>query len=203
VVTGKAAHTSVAREGINAIDAMAEVVFALRRVDAALAGRPGGARENGSLTVTLISGGAGINVVPERCEIQYDRRIVPGQRGQDALAEIDGALDAVRQMRPGVGIEREEPWLLGDSLDTDPASPIAAVAAEACRAVGIKPELQQVPYGSDASKFGEAGIPALVFGPGDIAYAHAVGEYMPIADLRQAVAFYREVALAFSRVCGA
>jgi acetylornithine deacetylase len=203
VVTGKAAHTSVAREGVNAIDAMAEAVLALRQVDAALAGRPGGARANGSLTVTLISGGAGINVVPERCEIQYDRRIVPGQRGEDALAEIDAALDTVRRERPDVRIEREEPWLLGDSLGTDPASPIAAMAAEACRAVGIEPDLQQVPYGSDASKFEAGGIPALVFGPGDIANAHAVGEYVPIDDLRQAVAFYREVALAFGRDRGA
>jgi acetylornithine deacetylase len=92
---------------------------------------------------------------------------------------------------------------LGDSLDTDPSSPIAAVAAEACRAVGIEPDLQQVPYGSDASKFEAGGIPALVFGPGDIAHAHAVGEYVPIDDLRQAVAFYRNVALAFGRGRGA
>lgn len=198
-VVGRAAHTSVAEEGVNAIDGMAGVILALRAINHDLATRPGGPAANGSLTVSLISGGTGINVVPERCVVSYDRRIVPGQASGHALAEIDAALDAVRAARPGLRIDRHMPWLEGDTLSTPLESEIVRAASAACDALGIDGTPQWVPYGSDASKFQEGGVPAVVFGPGSIAHAHAIDESVPIADLVMAVAFYREVALRFGQ----
>jgi acetylornithine deacetylase len=196
-VTGKAAHTSVASEGINAIDAMAEVILALRAVNAALTNAPGGQPATGSLTVSLIEGGSGINVVPETCVIQYDRRVVPGLTATHALAEIDAALETVRQARPEVRIARHEPWLVGDALSTAPDTTIVQAAMAAGQALGLDPEPAFVPYGSDASKFAAGGIPAVVFGPGSIAYAHSATEHVPVSDLVRAAAFYRELALSF------
>jgi len=196
-VIGRAAHTSVAGEGINAIDGMAEVILAFRVVDRNLAMRPGGAAQNGSLTVSLISGGAGINIVPERCLINYDRRTVPGQTSGQALAEIDAALDGVRAAHPAYTIERREPWLVGNSLATAPDNDIVRIASAASAALGLDPTPIRVPYGSDASKFQDGGIPTIVFGPGSIANAHAVDESVPIEDLLAAAAFYREVVLRF------
>jgi len=151
------------------------------------------------MTVSLISGGTGINVVPERCVVSYDRRIVPGQTSQHALAEIDAALDGVRASRTDIGIERHAPWLEGDTLSTPPESEIVAAASAACGALGLSGTPEWVPYGSDASKFQEGGVPAVVFGPGSIAQAHAIGEYVPVTDLVTATAFYREVAVRFGR----
>ncbi|MDQ3655107.1 MAG: M20/M25/M40 family metallo-hydrolase, partial [Chloroflexota bacterium] len=196
-VVGRSAHTSVAGEGINAIDGMADVIVALRAVNFELVNRPGGPAANGSLTVSLISGGTGINVVPERCVASYDRRIVPGQTSRHALAEIDAALDGVRASRIDIGIERHAPWLEGDTLSTSPESEIVAAASAACGALGRPGTPEWVPYGSDASKFQEGGVPAVVFGPGSIAQAHALDEYVPVSDLVTATAFYREVALVF------
>lgn len=198
-VIGRSAHTSVAEEGVNAIDGMADVILALRAVNRELVNRPGGPAANGSLTVSLISGGTGINVVPERCVVSYDRRIVPGQTARNALDEIDAALDDVRGSRPDIGIERHAPWLEGDTLSTPPESAIVAVASAACAALGIHGTPEWVPYGSDASKFQEGGVPAIVFGPGSIEHAHAIDESVPIEDLITAAAFYREVALRFGR----
>lgn len=196
-VTGRAAHTSVASEGINAIDAMVEVIVALRQVNVALAHADGGPVANGSLTVSLIQGGTGINIVPEMCEIQYDRRVTPGRTADDALREIDDALEAVRALRPDVKIVRHEPWLVGDSLSTVGSPAILRVAREASAALGLPVEPVFVPYGSDASRFAAAGIPTLVFGPGSIAHAHSATEFVPVSDLLHAAAFYREVALRF------
>lgn len=196
-VIGRAAHTSVAGEGINAIDGMAEVILALRAIDRELATKPGGAADNGSLTVSLISGGAGINIVPERCLINYDRRTVPGQTSAQALAEVDAALERVRAAHPKYTVERQEPWLVGDSLGTAPESDIVRIASAASGALGLDATPIRVPYGSDASKFQEGGIPTIVFGPGSIANAHAIDESVPVADLIVATAFYREVALRF------
>ncbi len=196
-VIGKAAHTSVAAEGINAIDGMAEVILALRKINRDLAMKWGGPAEHGSLTVSLVSGGAGINIVPARCVIDYDRRTVPGKPSAQALAEIDGALDGVRAARPDLRIERRKPWFVGDSLDTATESEIVRIAGAASAALGLDAMPIRVPYGSDASKFQEGGIPTIVFGPGSIAKAHAVDESVPVDDLVAAVAFYREVALRF------
>jgi acetylornithine deacetylase len=202
-VIGRAAHTSVAGEGINAIDGMAEVILALRALDRELATEPGGPADNGSLTVSLITGGAGINIVPERSVINYDRRTVPGQLSGQALAEIDAALDAVCAAHPEYRIERREPWLVGNSLATSPESDIVRIASSASAALGLDATPIRVPYGSDASKFQEGGIPAIVFGPGSIANAHAVDEFVPVEDLIAAAAFYREVALRFgASACG-
>ncbi len=198
-VVGRSAHTSVAGEGINAIDGMADVVVAIRAVNHDLSECPGGPAANGSLTVSLIFGGTGINVVPERCVVSYDRRIVPGQTSRQALAEIDAALDGVRASRIDIGIERHAPWLEGDTLSTPPESEIVAAASAACGALGLSGTPEWVPYGSDASKFQEGGVPAVVFGPGSIAQAHAIGEYVPVTDLVTATAFYREVAVRFGR----
>jgi len=196
-VTGKAAHTSVANEGINAIDAMAEVIVALREVNLSLTKAPGGPAANGSLTVSLIEGGSGINIVPETCVVQYDRRVTPGQTSAATLTEIDSALDTVRAARPEVTITRHEPWLVGDALSTVGNPAILTAARAASAALGLPDEPVLVPYGSDASKFAAVGIPTLVFGPGSIAHAHSAAEFVPLSDLIQAAAFYREVALRF------
>ncbi|HEU0165117.1 MAG TPA: M20/M25/M40 family metallo-hydrolase [Thermomicrobiales bacterium] len=197
-VSGRAAHTSVAHEGINAIDGMAEVVLALRGLNADLASRPGGATANGSFTVSIIAGGTGINIVPEQCVIHYDRRTVPGDQAENVLAGIDATLDAVRTQRPDLTIVRHDPSLIDDALDTSPAEAIVVVASEANDALGLDPAPTTVPYGSDGSKLSViGGIPTVVYGPGDIAQAHGADEYVELSELTAAAAFYREVAMRF------
>ena len=198
-VIGKAAHTSVASEGVNAITGMATVVLLLASVNGDLANAPGGPAANGSLTVSLIEGGSGINVVPERCTVNYDRRVTPGQTEAEALAQIDAVLDRVRDQRPDLSVERPAPWFTGDSLNTPASEPVVVLAEEVNAALGQPGEAIWVPYGSDASKFADAGISSIVYGPGSIDQAHSVGEYVPVAELTAAVAFYRDLALRFGR----
>lgn len=201
-VIGRAAHTSVADEGVNAITGMADVVLALRDLHQRLVSAPGGVQANGSMTVSLIDGGTGINIVPARCTIGYDRRIVPGQTVPEALAEIDRTLDALRASHPDLGIERQVPSLTDDALNTPTDSAIVLAASKANRELGLDPVPAAVPYGSDATKLSASphvagGIPTIVYGPGSIAQAHGADEYVEIAQVEAAAAFYRGVALAF------
>jgi acetylornithine deacetylase len=50
-----------------------------------------------------------------------------------------------------------------------------------------------VPYGTDASKLAEAGLTSIVLGPGDIAQAHTVDEWIDVAELERAVEVYVEL----------
>jgi acetylornithine deacetylase len=196
VVTGRGAHTSVAEEGINAIDGMADVIVALRAVSAAL---PGGLTQ-GSFTVSLIEGGTGINIVPATCTIQYDRRIVPGESAELVASEIERALDRVRATRADVRVERPEPAHVVPPLDTPADAAIVLAASAAAATIEQNPAPTLVPYGSDACRLSSiGGIPSIVYGPGSIANAHSIDEYVSLDELDIATRFYEEAALAFGR----
>lgn len=196
VVTGKAAHTSIAHEGINAIDAMADVIAQLRMVSASLQSIPSG----GSLTISLIRGGTGVNIVPEECVIGYDRRTVPGETTEKVLAEIDSTLDEARRLRPDVSIARAVPFLNSAPLDTALDADIVLAAQSAASEIGLDPTPGVVPYGSDASRLqGGAGIDCIVFGPGSIDHAHGADEFVPLAEVIASTEFYTKLALAFGR----
>ena len=51
-------------------------------------------------------------------------------------------------------------------------------------------QLIGVAYGTHASRISAAGVPSVVFGPGDIAQAHTVNEWIDIGQLRQAAEVY-------------
>ena len=89
VTTGRAAHGALPWEGANAIEAMARVIVALKdELGPKLTARTHPYFQPSSASVNLISGGVKHNVVPDRCEIFVDRRIVPGEDPETALTEM-------------------------------------------------------------------------------------------------------------------
>ena len=75
---------------------------------------------------------------------------------------------------------------------------MAQTAGSVLRQMGLPDELVGVPYGSDASKLSRQGIPSLVFGPGSIDQAHAAVEFVDLAEVERAFAFYRDFILRFT-----
>ena len=99
----RAAHGSQPHRGVNAITSMAR--FLLRLSDALpdlehpLVGRP-------TVNAALIAGGSAPNVVPDRCEVDIDRRTVPGESDPDAVRTPFLALvESMRAEHPEVEIE--------------------------------------------------------------------------------------------------
>ncbi|HYH12303.1 MAG TPA: M20/M25/M40 family metallo-hydrolase, partial [Thermomicrobiales bacterium] len=198
-VVGKAAHSSEPHRGASAIDAMADVLVALRTLPQRIQLQSHPLLGSPTFSVGLIEGGAGVNVVPETCTITYDRRTLPRERTTHVLEELDTVLDEVRGRRQDVRIERPEPRLADEGLDTPVDTPFVRAASDACRAAGADGTPVGVPYGTDASKLQDRrGIPAVVFGPGSIAQAHGAGEYVPIDHLHRAVEVYEGIALRYS-----
>lgn len=196
---GKAAHTSVPHEGDNAIYQMAEVLRVMKkdvesglaRLDHALVGPP-------TVVVATIRGGTQVNIVPERCAIEVDRRVIPGE---DAREVLDGMLDILRERLQNSGVEVDvEELLLDWALDTSPESAVVRRAQQVASGLGLDDSLHGVAYGSDASKLQQlGGVPSIVFGPGSIAQAHSKEEWVPVEHVERAAEFYVGMARGFGR----
>jgi len=191
---GVACHSSTPHLGSNAIYRMAEVVSALAEHAGDLAGSaPHPKLGAPTMSVGRIFGGQSVNIVPDFCEIEIDRRLVPGE-GPDA------AVDRVRRFvasRCGLdGVTFVEPWGRMPALETPIGPWLEPFAAAVAEATGRSPELVGVPYGTDAGPLGEVGIPAVVFGPGDIAQAHTKDEWVDLEQVALAAEAYYRIALA-------
>lgn len=191
---GRSSHSSQPWNGENAIDTMAEVVVHIRdhlaprlaELEHPLVGPP-------SLCTTLISGGTGVNIVPQTCTIYVDRRTVPGEVPEDVWRDYKTTLEA---LRPGK-IQLPEPDLLDFPLETDPRVDVVQRLSASLASVGVTPEVVGVTYGTDASKIARAGIPAVVFGPGSIRDAHRPDESIDLAEVQIAVEAITQLAKLF------
>jgi succinyl-diaminopimelate desuccinylase len=171
-LTGVRAHSARSWLGTNAIHAAAPVLARL----AAYQAREvvvDGLRYREGLNAVAISGGVAGNVVPDECLVTVNHRYAPDRSAEDAasyvkdvFAEFDvTVVDSAPAARPG--------------LD----SPIAA---EFAAAVGGEPRAKL--GWTDVARFGELGIPALNFGPGDPNLAHKPEEHVSMAAVREAEA---------------
>jgi acetylornithine deacetylase len=197
---GVAAHSSKPELGTSAIEHMAEVVLAVRDLQRELEKRPHPLAGHPTLNVGLISGGVAVNIVPERCTIELERRIVPGEDWDTVLAEVDQTLGQLKSRNPRIRIEREDPLLTTPALATPYDAPVVLAVQQACREVEVNDSLSGVPFGSDASKLWHyGGVPSVVLGPGSIDQAHTCDEYVPVDQLSLATEIYVKTALAWPR----
>lgn len=184
VTRGRACHSSEPTLGVSAIYRMAKVVSALEEFAAELPTlHPAHPLCGGStLSVGRIQGGQSVNIVPDYCEIEIDRRVIPGE---DPLGVMDELRDYLRT-KVDFDFEMLPPWIvglpLGDDENGDLADRLLKVIASQ---VGLRKKVG-VPYGTHASRFAAAGVPSVVFGPGSIRQAHTKDEWLPITELRQA-----------------
>jgi acetylornithine deacetylase ArgE len=189
---GKAAHSSKPHLGVNAISHMAKVISALDREAEALAKKTHPLLGPGTLNVGVVHGGVQVNFVPDTCEIEIDRRLLPGETPEAVLAHHDAILNELRAQYPSLQAETDAPMLADPALETNADEQVAQVAKEVLTDLGLNWELAGVPYGSDASKLSRHGIPSIIFGPGSIDRAHAAVEYVECDQVLSAVSFYRE-----------
>jgi acetylornithine deacetylase len=185
---GQACHSSSPEKGINAIYRMGRLLGPIERYAEHLRtskadpylGPP-------TLSVGRIEGGASVNTVPDRCRIEIDRRLIPGEDPQNAMRQIvDFLKDREKIDFP---FECSEPWIAMLPLNWQGpkgAAELKSRLGAAIDQVRGSHELVAVPYGTDASPLAASGIPAVVFGPGDIAQAHTRDEWVSLDEVQQA-----------------
>ena len=176
---GRAAHGSTPQLGRNAVLAMARIVTWLETDYAAeLRGR----RRHpllGTATVNVgkISGGTQPNIVPDQCAIAVDRRLLPGETASGVRREIAAGLRA-KGWTAAITLAKLAP---APALETDPAQPLVR---RFLQCAGQRKTLG-VNYFCDAAVLAAAGIPGVVFGPGNIAQAHTADEWISLAELER------------------
>jgi acetylornithine deacetylase len=180
---------------------MVEVINKLREeIESALSTKAHPMAGPPTMMVGVIKGGLQVNVVPDSCCIDIDRRVVPGEDADDLLAEVDALLRQVGDENPDFHIERKEPYIVDPPLDTSPDSEIARAALKSCDNILGGGELGAVDYGSDASKLNTvADVPAIVLGPGSIDQAHSADEWVPIDELVSCSELYAEICRTFGK----
>ena len=183
---GRAAHSSQPHLGDNAVYKMSRVLAALESYAKTVAPTLPDHKLCGKCTLSVgtIRGGISINTVPDLCTIELDRRVLPGEQGQDAWAHV---VEYVKRY-PGIDFpeEHEPSFLMGPSLADDNNGALADGLAAAGRRLLGKCDKVGVPYGTDAGRISSAGVPSVVFGPGSIDQAHTCDEWLSIAELTKA-----------------
>jgi acetylornithine deacetylase len=199
-VVGRAAHSSEPWRGADAIAAATDLLAHLRtELKPRLAARRHPLVGSPTLVCSMIEGGQGPNTIAERCLLTFDRRTLPGESGMDGWLQAKQVADAfAAQLPEGVQIIVHPPFIDSLSMAIDNADdPIIQAARTVCRQYGIDDTPIGVAYGSDATKMTDVGVPTIVFGPGSIAQAHAVDEFVTVADVTRAARMIEDIARHF------
>jgi len=197
---GRGAHGSRYDVGIDAIRHAGLVLAELDALDAGpLVRRTHPLLGHASLHAALISGGQGMSTYPDRCELKIERRTIPGETPSGVMAEIEAACARVRERRPELRVDLA---LLLAQSPSDVASDAAVVRAlrDTLDHQAIPVRVEGMSAWTDCAILNDAGIPAICFGPGDIALAHGPEEYVEIEQIRQATAVLERMARTW---CGA
>jgi len=185
---GVAAHSSEPEKGKNAIYFMSDVIEAIKKKliplckekSHPLVGSP-------SLSVNIIQGGTQINIVPDRCFIEIDRRMIPGENDEDILREVDKLLDELKRKDTSLEVEREAPFLTSPPMQISESEEVVRALFKCVKNITeTEHKIRGGRFDSDAGKFVARGIPTPVFGPGDIAQAHSENEWVKISEVVQA-----------------
>ncbi len=178
IASGKAAHGARPKLGRNAIHSLAQCIDVIETDYAALLRK----RRHpvlGSATINTgtIRGGTQPNIVPDHCEANLDRRTLPGETFAKIRLELLGVL-AKHSLK---AILIDVKGYICPALETDPGLPWVRDFMRAAR--------QKKPLGADyycdAANLTGAGIPTVVWGPGDIAQAHTANEWITIEQLNR------------------
>lgn len=178
---GKAAHGARPECGKNAVHEMARVVDFLETDYAAqLRRRTHPLLLHATISVGTISGGTQANVVPDKCFITADRRTLPGETESSVQRELQRLLKAKR-LTASIDKSKSTSCL---SLNTDFKLPLVQQFG---RILGQTNSVG-VDYFCDAAVLSKAGIPSVVFGPGNIAQAHTSDEWISCRSLERGTA---------------
>ncbi len=198
-VRGRSCHSSLAPQGVNAVDYAARLAVRMQDIAARLAAT-GGRDTDYDITHSTahtgtIHGGTALNIVPDLCTLDCEFRVLPHEDADALVQELrDYARNELEPMMqriaPEAGIEIDL-YAQFPGLETAPDAEIVTLAK---RMVGSNAH-SKVAFGTEGGRFAEAlGVPTIICGPGAIAQAHKPDEYIDPSQLAACDDFLRQIA---------
>ena len=195
---GRAAHGSLPDIGVDAIAKMGRVLVGVEALDRRLRARPTHALlRSGSAHASLVEGGQEYSSYPARCVVQAERRTIPGETPELAVAEIQALLDEAAEGDPDF-TGRVRSLASRDPFEIDEEADVVTVLRRCAASVtGAEPDVVGVSFWADSALLASAGIPTVVFGPrgGGL---HTEVEWVDVASLEECVEIYMAAA---SEIC--
>ena len=199
-VKGRSCHGSMPHLGDNAVYKIAPAITAIEKLNERLG--EDSFLGKGTCAISWIGCQTpSLCAVPGEAEFHIDRRLTQGDSRESALAEIRTALSEAGVEAEVFTLTYREPawtglvypmekyfptWVLAED------HPALAFGTAAYRTVtGREPEITRWNFSTNGvTIMGIHGIPCLGFGPGQETLAHTANEWVPVADLLTACAFY-------------
>jgi acetylornithine deacetylase len=173
--------------GVSAIMEGARLIGWINDKNAEIQARPISAAAAGfhppftTLHVGMIEGGTAHNITAGDCRFAVEMRVVPGEDIEGLAAEFEAEaarLDAaLKAVRPEAAVTLTRFFAVpGLKPEVNGAADALVRRLTGANAAGV------VSYGTEAGQFQEAGYSAVICGPGDIAQAHQVDEYLEVSE---------------------
>jgi acetylornithine deacetylase len=185
-VRGREGHSSAPERGVNAIAAAAEIIAEIGRIATRCRAAAPAIRFDPPYTtfnIGRISGGTAVNIIARDCIVDWEFRAVPGEDEEALRLQLDDfiasqLLPRLRAAHPDAAVTTTTAAMV-PPLVPDPSSPAEALARELTGAN----ETTTIAFATEAGLYQQAGIPAVICGPGSIAVAHQPNEYISGAQL--------------------
>ena len=183
-VGGLAAHGSNPDRGVNAVVAMADVLqFLQEQIAADRRARNDGVLGQPTLNIGMIRGGYAVNIVPDSCSVEADRRTLPGENETDIIERIRAGLVEL-QGKGLVTSHAVQVTKMGRPFRTSEDCALIAELKQSLTREGREARLEGAAWFSDASVLSRISPEVVVFGPGSIKQAHTADESIDLDDLQ-------------------
>ncbi|BCW90668.1 Acetylornithine deacetylase [Alphaproteobacteria bacterium SO-S41] len=196
-VTGHEAHSSNVHKGVSAVMVAADLIAKIAEIGRQL-GVEGDATGRfdppySTCIANTIEGGTAQNILARKCRFTYEVRSLPGIDG-DAIAQrfadyaLGEVLPWIQRISPDANITITR-RAMSPPLLPEPGSDVESFVM----ALAERNAAEAVSYATEAGIFQDAGIPAVVCGPGDIAQAHQPDEFIEASQIPRCEAFMRRL----------
>jgi acetylornithine deacetylase len=190
---GRAAHSATPDKGVNAVRGAAKLIHALEALERQLASEvtdPAFSVPHATIGIGPIAGGVAVNIVPDRCTLKVETRVLPGQR-------VEAVVNRIRDVAARIGAEMaagaDEAGVDVDQVAGYPPltpTPQAAAFASTIAAIAGRGTSWAVDFGTEAGLYQERlGVPVIVCGPGSMSQGHTPDEFLEADQLVAGQAF--------------
>jgi succinyl-diaminopimelate desuccinylase len=190
---GRAIHGSRPWLGINAIDKAVDFLNRMKILEEKLKLRKHPVLNYPTINVGTIHGGTVVNMIPSKCVVEINRRIIPGESFEMAKAEIQAILDQLSKEDPDFKAEIKVKDVNMPMLDVPADAPVVEAIRRAHKVVrGTELPIGGKDAGTDAAWIVQAtGMPMPIYGPGDyLKYSLGANESIALEDIVDATKVY-------------